>query len=107
MRITESTSTLYGEVIPLSDEMLQDELMANDEIDSDDLIELTHLHKPAVVSEVQKRDAAHAIYTNLGPILLGLNPIQYSSSLYSDKVVYCYLNNHNTNNSLPLHDALP
>eukprot|EP00957_Ditylum_brightwellii_P028286 2136800-Ditylum_brightwellii.AAC.1 len=63
--------------------MLQEVLMANDKTDSDDLIELTHLHEPALVAALQKRYAAHAIYTNTGPILLALNPFQDSLSLYS------------------------
>eukprot|EP00957_Ditylum_brightwellii_P032436 2457778-Ditylum_brightwellii.AAC.1 len=36
--------------------------MAMDDTNSNDLIELTHLHEPAVVATIQKRYADHTIH---------------------------------------------
>jgi myosin-5 len=100
VRITECSSAFFGKVITLPEEMLKEVLMANDKTDCNDLIELTHLHEPAVVAALKEQYTSNAIYTNTGPILLALNPFQDLSRLYSNKVMHCYLNNHS---KLPPH----
>ena len=42
----------------------------------DDLINLTHLHEPAILHVLQMRYAKDIIYTSTGPILLAVNPFQ-------------------------------
>lgn len=56
----------------------------------DDLITLTHLHEPAVVSSLRKRYDNNKIYTSTGPILLAINPFKRDKELYSDKTMHQY-----------------
>jgi len=49
----------------------------------DDLIELTHLHEPAVVHCLRTRYEAGEVYTSTGPILLACNPFRTIDGLYS------------------------
>ena len=42
----------------------------------DDLINLTHLHEPAILDVLSLRYARDCIYTYTGPILLAVNPFQ-------------------------------
>lgn len=42
----------------------------------DDLIQLTHLHEPAILDVLQTRFKNDTIYTSTGPILLAVNPFQ-------------------------------
>ena len=56
----------------------------------DDLITLTHLHEPAVVSCLRKRYDADRIYTATGPILLAINPFKRYKDLYSDEMMRKY-----------------
>jgi myosin heavy subunit len=57
----------------------------------DDLIQLTHLHEPAVVHCLRKRYDHDKIYTATGPILLALNPFKNLASWYSSKVRQKYV----------------
>lgn len=56
----------------------------------DDLIVLTHLHEPAVVSALEKRFEKDLIYTATGPILLALNPYKELPELYDDDIMGKY-----------------
>ena len=51
-----------------------------------DLIQLTHLHEPAVVEALQHRFASDQIYTNTGPVLLALNPFTQLRGLYGESM---------------------
>ena len=42
----------------------------------DDLIDLTHLHEPAILHALRLRYDANIIYTATGPILIAVNPFQ-------------------------------
>lgn len=42
----------------------------------DDLIDLTHLHEPAILHALRLRYDANIIYTSTGPILIAVNPFQ-------------------------------
>ena len=55
-----------------------------------DLVNLTHLHEPAVVNALRKRYAEDEIYTATGPILLALNPFKYCENLYSQETMKAY-----------------
>jgi len=56
----------------------------------DDLINLVHLHEPALVYSLRKRFDVDKIYTSTGPILLALNPFKYCKELYDDSVMGAY-----------------
>jgi myosin-5 len=55
----------------------------------DDLIELTHLHEPAILHALRLRYDADIIYTATGPILIAVNPFK-SMPLYSDEMMEQY-----------------
>ena len=55
-----------------------------------DLIQLTHLHEPAVVYCLRHRYALDKIYTSTGPILLALNPFKNCNNLYCDEMMNKY-----------------
>jgi myosin heavy subunit len=42
----------------------------------DDLIELTHLHEPAILHALRLRYDSDIIYTSTGPILIAINPFK-------------------------------
>lgn len=50
----------------------------------DDLIELTHLHEPAILHALRLRYDADIIYTSTGPIMIAVNPFK-KMDLYSDE----------------------
>ena len=56
----------------------------------DDLIELTHLHEPAVVHCLRTRYDSGEVYTNTGPILLACNPFRTIDGLYSAETMRRY-----------------
>jgi myosin-5 len=56
----------------------------------DDLIELTHLHEPAVVHCLRTRYDSGEVYTNTGPILLACNPFRTIEGLYSGETMRRY-----------------
>ena len=68
----------------------------------DDLIQLTHLHEPAVVQCLERRYCDGQIYTSTGPILLALNPFRMCEGLYGEQVMKKYWNN-KLRKSLPPH----
>ena len=55
----------------------------------DDLIELTHLHEPAILHALRLRYDADIIYTSTGPILIAVNPFK-PMPLYSDQMMEQY-----------------
>lgn len=57
-----------------------------------DLINLIHLHEPAVLRAVHERYDQNLIYTQTGPILLSINPFK-ETYLYSDELREKYHNN--------------
>jgi myosin heavy subunit len=56
----------------------------------DDLIELTHLHEPAILHALRLRYDADIIYTATGPILIAVNPFK-KMDIYSPGIMekYC------------------
>ena len=56
----------------------------------DDLIELTHLHEPAVVHCLRTRYDGGEVYTSTGPILLACNPFRTVAGLYSAEMMRRY-----------------
>ena len=56
----------------------------------DDLIQLTHLHEPAILHVLCLRYAHDLIYTYTGPILLALNPFQQIPGIYSPEKMELY-----------------
>lgn len=56
----------------------------------DDLIELTHLHEPAILHALRLRYDADIIYTATGPILIAVNPFK-KMDIYSSSIMekYC------------------
>lgn len=56
----------------------------------DDLIELTHLHEPAILHALRLRYDADIIYTSTGPILIAVNPFK-KMDIYSMEIMekYC------------------
>lgn len=50
----------------------------------DDLIELTHLHEPAILHALRLRYDSDVIYTATGPILIAVNPFKPMADIYSD-----------------------
>lgn len=57
-----------------------------------DLINLIHLHEPAILRAVKERYDQNLIYTQTGPILLSINPFK-ETNLYSDQIREKYHNN--------------
>ena len=56
----------------------------------DDLIELTHLHEPAILHALRLRYDSDIIYTSTGPILIAVNPFKPMSHLYSEEMMEQY-----------------
>lgn len=52
----------------------------------DDLIELMHLHEPAILHSLRLRYNQNVIYTSTGPILIAINPFKAMPDLYSKLV---------------------
>jgi myosin heavy subunit len=55
----------------------------------DDLIELTHLHEPAILHALRLRYDSNIIYTSTGPILIAVNPFK-PMDLYSEDTMETY-----------------
>ncbi|KAJ8614496.1 hypothetical protein CTAYLR_000757 [Chrysophaeum taylorii] len=53
----------------------------------EDLIRLPHLHEPAILDVLRGRSASGLIYTNVGAILLAVNPFKRIKQLYSDDTI--------------------
>lgn len=100
MLVQDESSKYNGRTVKLSSSVIFDNknmiLMANpgsctdNEQIPDDLVDLTHLHEPAIVHMLQKRFEQDTIYTSTGPILLSVNPLKDCSNLYSDETMDAY-----------------
>mmetsp|Transcript_5020 Transcript_5020/g.11043 ORF Transcript_5020/g.11043 Transcript_5020/m.11043 type:complete len:1631 (-) Transcript_5020:83-4975(-) len=55
-----------------------------------DLVEMTHLHEPAIVHALRTRYEKDIIYTNTGAILLALNPFKKLDHLYTREMMELY-----------------
>jgi len=58
-----------------------------------DLVEMTHLHEPAIVHALLTRYTKDIIYTNTGAILLALNPFKKLDHLYTREMMELYWKN--------------
>lgn len=58
----------------------------------DDLIHLTHLHEPAIVSALETRFEQNIIYTRTGPMLIAVNPLKPRPDLYDQPTMALYRN---------------
>jgi myosin-5 len=74
----------------------------------DDLIELTHLHEPAILHALRLRYDSNIIYTSTGPILIAVNPFKPMETLYRPEMMEEYrlqgeqgVRNPNVENSPP------
>lgn len=65
----------------------------------EDLVELTHLHEPAIVHALEARYEQDIIYTNTGSILLAVNPFKKIDNLYTREMMELYWNHENNGNS--------
>jgi len=61
----------------------------------EDLVELTHLHEPAIVCALEARYQEDIIYTNTGSILLAVNPFKKIDNLYTLEMMERYWNHEN------------
>ena len=55
---------------------------------TDDLVNLAHLHEPALLHVLQQRFAADEIYTFTGSILIAVNPFKTIERLYSPELMH-------------------
>lgn len=53
----------------------------------DDLVKLPFLHEPAILHVLRRRAANGLIYTNVGAILLAVNPFKRLPELYGDRAI--------------------
>jgi myosin-5 len=64
----------------------------------EDLVELTHLHEPAIVCALEARYQEDIIYTNTGSILLAVNPFKKIDNLYTLEMMERYWNHDHEGN---------
>jgi myosin heavy subunit len=50
-----------------------------------DLLDLSYLHDSTLLDQVRRRYFSHLIYTHIGPIVLALNPYDYTLRNYTDE----------------------
>eukprot|EP00579_Thalassiosira_antarctica_P003545 CAMPEP_0201906204 /NCGR_PEP_ID=MMETSP0902-20130614/56901_1 /ASSEMBLY_ACC=CAM_ASM_000551 /TAXON_ID=420261 /ORGANISM="Thalassiosira antarctica, Strain CCMP982" /LENGTH=134 /DNA_ID=CAMNT_0048440333 /DNA_START=1267 /DNA_END=1668 /DNA_ORIENTATION=- len=55
-----------------------------------DLVEMTHMHKPAIVHALRTRYKKDIIFTNTGAILLAVNPFKKLDHLYTRDMMELY-----------------
>lgn len=55
-----------------------------------DLIQLTHLHEPAILHSLRLRYNENTIYTATGPILIAINPFKRMGELYGEGIMERY-----------------
>ena len=110
----EACPRYHGHEIEISSKLFKsgDIVMANfdtscstDDLPPHDLIQLTHLHEPAVVHCLKKRYDVNFIYTATGPILLSVNPFKKCFDLFNKAAIRRYRTAGKTSssNSLPPH----
>ena len=59
--------------------------------DVNDLLQLTELHEASLLFCLKKRYLRDVVYTNIGPIVVALNPFNYEIPWYKDDVMPQYL----------------
>ncbi|TDH73311.1 hypothetical protein CCR75_007396 [Bremia lactucae] len=64
------------------------------EQDQRDLVALPHLHEASILNALRLRYERNAIYTQLGDILVSINPFQDLPHLYADEVLQSYAHDH-------------
>eukprot|EP00667_Euglena_gracilis_P000321 EG_transcript_321 len=73
-----------------------------------DLLEMTYLHDSVLLHQVRTRYWKDVIYTNIGAIVLALNPYNYSLPLYTDDNMPKYISERadalNGGSKLPTHN---
>jgi myosin-5 len=57
----------------------------------EDLTVLNNLHEPSILNSLKKRFEKKFIYTNIGPVLIALNPFQ-NLDIYNDRFISIYRN---------------
>ena len=60
--------------------------------DVDDLLMLTELHEASILFCLKKRYMRDVVYTNIGPIVVALNPFTFDIPWYKDEKMKDYLN---------------
>ncbi|ORC93297.1 putative myosin heavy chain MYA2-related [Trypanosoma theileri] len=63
--------------------------------DVDDLLNLTELHEASLLFCLKKRYLRDVVYTNIGPIVIALNPFNYSIPWYAESKMDAYLEEEN------------
>lgn len=71
----------------------------------DDLVELAHLHEPAIVHALRARYEQDLIYTYTGAILLALNPFKKLDHLYTREMMELYWSNNDVGQGLPMNSS--
>lgn len=61
------------------------------EEDVHDLLQLTELHEASLLFCLKKRYLRNIVYTNIGPIVVALNPFNYEIPWYKDEKMHEYL----------------
>ncbi|KAJ9464362.1 Myosin-2 [Diplonema papillatum] len=56
-----------------------------------DLLKMSYLHDSTLLHHVRERYWKNTIYTNIGPIILALNPYNYNLPMYNDKNMPNYI----------------
>ena len=76
------------------DEDLTNVKLRNDQTDAavENLINLPHLHEPAILYCLEQRYGRSDIYTYTGPILIAVNPFKRVPALYTTQVLESYYN---------------
>ena len=72
----------------------------------DNLVDLTHLHAPALVHALKSRFEDGIVYTNTGSILIAVNPFRKFEKLYHPLNMKLYMT-HNANSKCSSNDPLP
>lgn len=65
--------------------------LTGEDVLTDDLVNLAHLHEPALLHVLQERFLDDQIYTFTGSILLAVNPFKNIPHLYSPELMHSYL----------------
>jgi myosin V len=89
-----NTISSKEEVVNIKDTRPINILNKNESIDN--LIQLIHLHEPAILDVLTNRYNDNIIYTFTGPILLAINPFK-KLNIYSDEIILKYYKLKNIN----------
>ncbi|RYG68617.1 hypothetical protein EON64_04785 [archaeon] len=86
-----------GEVIKLSGAT---RITKNDDEGVDDILKLRDFSEMSLIHTLRVRYMNNEIYTNVGPILISLNPYQVIAGLYSDAAIETYHHKKKVSNEL-------